>query len=365
MIRLKPKAAANGRVLLSYLREAFDGQGDPRWARAYSNRQECREIAAAFLEAGLAVDVIDWDDLCFIPERAYDFCIDIHHNLERLASLLPDRCKKIFHITGAHWLFQNRAELSRLAALQARRGINLRPRRQVEPSFAIERACQATCLGNAFTAETYGFAGRPIYRTPVSCLLRSEFPKRDYLEASRRFLWIGSWGLVHKGLDLVLEAFAETPELELTVCGPIRDESDFLEAYRHELCQMPNIRSLGWVNTGGLEFARILAEHAFVVFPSSSEGGGGSALTAMQGGLIPIVTPEASVDVGDFGRLLASPSPEAIREEARAMASLSGSELEERSRAAWEFARLHHSPENFRRTYRNFLRDQMNLSLPE
>ena len=33
--------------------------------------------------------------------------------------------------------------------------------------------------------------------------------------------------MVHKGLDLVLEAFAGMPEYHLTVCGPVAKEKDF------------------------------------------------------------------------------------------------------------------------------------------
>jgi hypothetical protein len=50
--------------------------------------------------------------------------------------------------------------------------------------------------------------------------------------------------MVHKGLDLVLEAFADMPEYHLTVCGPIQKEQDFERAYYRELYQVPNIRRL-------------------------------------------------------------------------------------------------------------------------
>lgn len=43
------------------------------------------------------------------------------------------------------------------------------------------------------------------------------------------FLWLGSRGAVLKGLDLVLEAFARMPDLQ--VSGPVEDEADFAAAY--------------------------------------------------------------------------------------------------------------------------------------
>ena len=37
--------------------------------------------------------------------------------------------------------------------------------------------------------------------------------------------------MVHKGLDLVLEAFVAMPEYHLTVCGKVSSEKDFEDAY--------------------------------------------------------------------------------------------------------------------------------------
>jgi hypothetical protein len=47
--------------------------------------------------------------------------------------------------------------------------------------------------------------------------------------------------MVHKGLDLVLEAFARMPECQLTIVGPVRNEPEFVNVYRKELFHTPNI----------------------------------------------------------------------------------------------------------------------------
>lgn len=40
------------------------------------------------------------------------------------------------------------------------------------------------------------------------------------ISSSRRnFLWFGSVGLIHKGLDIVIDAFKELPDLSLNVYG--------------------------------------------------------------------------------------------------------------------------------------------------
>jgi glycosyltransferase involved in cell wall biosynthesis len=166
--------------------------------------------------------------------------------------------------------------------------------------------------------------------------------------------------LVHKGLDLVLEAFARTPELSLTVAGPVSSEPDFAATYRHELC-LPNIRTVDWVDTNTPSFRNLLHSHSAIIYPSCSEGGGGSVITCLHGGLIPIVTREASVDVGDFGVLLRDASIDCIASAARTIAATSVSQLAARSRAAWEFARRHHTRENFERVYRGLVASVFDL----
>jgi glycosyltransferase involved in cell wall biosynthesis len=347
-----------GTVVLSYLTDCF--AGDPA-AHYHTNRWECRCMARVLTDAGYHIDAIHTANLRYRPPADCAAVIDLHSNLERLAALVPSRARKILHATGAHWEFQNRAEQSRLAALRARRGVTLPPRRQVPPSRGIEVADLATTTGNAFTIGTFAFAGKPMYRVPLSSTYTQDWPAaKDFAFAAKRFLWLGSHGLVHKGLDLVLEAFAQAPDLQLTVAGPVGSEPDFAEAYRRELAA-PNVRVLDWVDTTSAVFRDLLATHAAVVYPSCSEGGGGSVVTCLHGGLVPIVTREASVDTGDFGFELPTAGVAELVAALRQCAALAPDELAERSRAAWELARRQHTRENFERVFRQLVRDEFHL----
>jgi glycosyltransferase involved in cell wall biosynthesis len=349
-----------GSIVLSYLTDCF---GPDPAAHYHSNRWECHAIARAFTDAGFRVEAIDGTEPRYRPPADCAALIDIHSNLERLSPLVPATAKKILHATGANWLFQNRAELARLAALRDRRGVSLPPRRQVQPSRGIEIADLATTTGNAFTIETFAFARKPMYRIPVSSTYTQDWPAEKKIEACRtHFLWLGSHGLVHKGLDLALEAFAQTPALNLTICGPVSAEPDFAAEYRRELA-LPNIRVQDWIDTQSPLFRELLATHAGIVYPSCSEGGGGSVITCLHGGLIPIVTREASVDVEDFGFSLREAGIAAIVETVQRVATLPAAELSLRSRAAWEFARRQHTREAFEKNYRLFVRDVLGFPL--
>ena len=352
-LSLSPRGPEAGRILLSFLTEPFEGPPGAAVSHDHSNAWECRCMAEAFLEMGYRVDVIRWTNRRFQPRHPYRVCIDILHNLERLAPHLPQGCLKVLHADSAHWLFHTGAQLRRLGALKERRGIALKPMKEVGPNQGIETADCATVLGNRFTLDTFRYAGKPLLRVPVSSPLTFPWPDdKDHGASRRSFLWFGSTGFVHKGLDLVLEAFAKLPELRLTVCGPLDREPDFVAAYRRELYETPNIRTLGWVDLAGPEFLEVARSCAAVVFPSCSEGGGSAVLSCMHAGLLPVVTPEASVDIGDFGIGVREPTVAGVRSAVLEAADLPPGELVQRSRAGWEHVRRHHTREEFRRRYR-------------
>jgi glycosyltransferase involved in cell wall biosynthesis len=214
VVRLVPDKNDRGCVVLSYLTWPFlKGLNEDRM-RGHTNAFEVLEMAQSFLELGFRVEICEWDDLEFIPPSDSKIVIDIHQNLERWDPNLPRECIKVLHATGPHWL-SYKVELDRIEGILNRRGMALKPRRQSAPSRAIEVADIVTVLGNDFTIKTFAFARKPAVRIPISSAYALPWPeKRALAEAKRRFLWVGSFGMVQKGLDLVLEAFAQMPELE-------------------------------------------------------------------------------------------------------------------------------------------------------
>jgi glycosyltransferase involved in cell wall biosynthesis len=358
VVSLMPRQQASrrqaplGHVLLSYLTNPFLVASGAE-ADAHTNVWECRQIARTFLELGFAVDVIDWNNEGFQPQKAYQFLVDIGANLERLASLVGHDCTKILHATGKHWRFQNRAEHFRITALEARRGVRLQPRRIAPAGAGVEAADCLTVLGDRLTIDTFAYAGKPCYRIPLSTT--AEFPwnaAKDFTAGRRRFIWFGSSGMVHKGLDLVLEAFAATPELQLTVCGPVDRERDFNAFYRRELYRTPNIRTVGWIDVAGREFRRIIDSSASLVYPSCSEGCAGCVVTSLHAGLVPIVSRESGVEVRDFGVVLPGSTVADVRSAALDMSRRPADELRLRSRAAWQYARAYHTRDRFAAEFR-------------
>jgi glycosyltransferase involved in cell wall biosynthesis len=352
VVTLRPKGAPRGRVLLSYTTLPFTA-GEQVF-RGHSNRWECRRMAEGFLKRGYIVDVIDLENRSFKPRHRYAYCVDIDSNLERLAPLLNPDCTLVFHATAAHWLFWNKVEYERLADIQKRRGATIVPKRQARPTKSPDIAHAISSLCGPFPESTYHFLDKEIYPIPVTATHGFPDLEKDFASIKKRFIWFGGAGVVRKGLDIALEAFAGMPEYTLVVCGKY-NEPDFMEAYAKELGDTPNIKTAGYMDTTTEEFSSLIRDSLAIVYPSSAEGCATSVLLTMQGGVIPIVSKETGVGTGDFGIMLEENSVESLQSAVRRLAAESEQRLRERSEKTREYARTRHSQEAFSRAYESFL----------
>lgn len=344
-----------GSVAISYLTWPFQEDPLSLRGRGHTNAREVIAMAESFVDLGFRVEISDWDDANYTPPPDCRIAIDLHSNLERWSGSLDPSCKKVLHATGCYWKTLNLAEINRINEIRRRKGVILKPRRQVAPTRSPEHSDEIVVLGNSFTRATYEFLGKPITRIPISSAFRFPFPEeRNHETARRRFLWLGSYGMAHKGLDLVLEAFAGMPDLELTICGRPEKEDDFYGLYERELIGTPNIHLHGWIDMASHEFREITKTHAAIVYPSCSEGGAGSVIHCMHAGMVPICTREASVDLMDFGILIKEGSIQAVQDACREFASIPPSETESRARKSHDHVNRIHTIEQFTKQYNDF-----------
>ena len=361
-VSCKPNGRSIGNVLLCYNNHAFVVKPDDPSLFSHTNRWESLQIARTFLDLGYRVDVINENNDRFIPTKRYTLFVGNRINFERISRLLNPDCVKILHIDTSHWLFNNMAEGRRLELLKKRRGCVLSQRRMLRPNAAIEHADYATILGTESTMNTYRYAGKPLFPIPISTpVLYPWQDDKDFNSVRRRFLWFGSEGCVHKGLDLVLEAFTQMPDYQLIVCGPIRGERDFESEYYNELYNTPNIRLAGFVDVRRPEFLETAKSCIGFIYPSCSEGQSGAVVTCMHTGLIPIISSESGVNVDGFGHVLETCSVDAIKDSARAVSMLSVNEISARARKTWEYARATHTRDQFAKVYAQSISEIMAL----
>jgi glycosyltransferase involved in cell wall biosynthesis len=353
VISLHAAGSPRGHVLVSYDNQGLlcKLRGKPI-PTSHPQYYKTMVMAQTFVDIGYDVDVIHCENQKFVPWKSYDVVVDTRFNLQRLRPYLPPSCIKILHCDTAQTLYQNLGEISRVLALQNRRGVTLPLNRLETPHLGVEHADYLTTCGNEFTINTFRYSGKPIFRLPMVAQKMWPWPATKDFEASRhRFLWFGSRGMVHKGLDLVLEAFAQMPECTLTIVGPVQDEPEFVEIYRKELFHTRNIHCRGWLDKFSDEFQMVVEQSVAHIFPSCSEAGAAVVLETMAAGVIPVVTYESSIDVENFGVLLENASIETIIRQVREVAALPAEDLFRRARRAWEAAHSNHTPEKFERSY--------------
>lgn len=353
-VRLLPQGPSRGTVALGYIFWPFkEGWNSPK-ARGHTNAFEVVTMAETYRTLGYTVEVIEYHNQTYIPPSDCCAIINIIGQFEQCKDYVSKECKRVLHATGAHWIVANQAELMRLTAIRDRKGIVLTSRRHTYPSDNGGED-HIVVLGNEYTINTFSFSQKPITRIPLSSAYEFAWPQtRDFSQAKKNFLWVASYGMVHKGLDLVLDAFAQMPELSLTICARPEKEPDFFRLYEKELIYTPNIHLRGWVDMASPEFVEIARTHAATIYPSCSEGGGGSVIHCMHAGMVPLCTYEASVDLNDFGMLIKNGSVEAVMETARTFATLPDKEIEQRAFASYEHVRKVHTRDQFQKNYRKF-----------
>lgn len=371
IVSVKHMGKKKGDVLFSYLTQPLTLSPNEVLTDPHSNNWVVPEISRLFSERGYDVDVINWTNTSFVPNKKYTACIDIHNNLGRLSSLLPLSCVKIQYINGSHWHFQNEAEEKRMQALESRRGVRFPTKRNV-PSSDFEKYADFTIgYGNKTVHSTFPMPeGKKIVPLPVPTMEEYDFPEgKDFSRARKKFLWFGGGGVVLKGLDLILEAFAELPDLQLTLIGPVFSEKEFCEVYEKEL-KLPNITIYGkprkekgdtMSKVDGKYVYDVIKDCGAVLGMSASEGGGGATVQAMQAGVFPIVTPNTGINESAPSIILENPTVETIKKTVEDFSKISPEKLKELSRQVWVFTKAHHTKEAFTRSYEDFIDNVLKL----
>ncbi len=257
----------------------------------------------------------------------------------------------------------------RLKNLEERRNISLSPARIEPKSQNPAHADFLEGFGNKTVHQTFSEFNKPIYPIPISVAQTFEFPQeKNFTDTRKHFLFFGGGGAVLKGLDLVVEAFAELPHLHLHIIGPAAYEKEFEQTYAKELtlpnisrdCR-PRIDKDGNMTVNGVPFIDIANTCATLIYPSASEGTSGAVVQAMHAGVIPMVTPQTGLSEDAPAVTLENPTVDTIRTEVQKIATTPPETLSRIARDAWTYAREHHTKKTFSTAYECFIDDILKL----
>ena len=342
------------RALLSYLSQPIIDDLHNIPTTRFSSDGIVTGWAKALNELGYIVDVINWDDQSFVVDQDYDLLV-FHgaHNFEHLKKFANHFKKSIYFSTGSYWKFHNDQEDKRFADFKKRRGIDLPRDRYIDApeEEAYKFADGLVLLGDSSMATTYPYRNTFTINNASYPDPHFDETEKDYITAKSNFLYFAGSGNIHKGLDLLIEAFASL-EANLYVVGRL-DEA-VMKAYKKELSS-PNFHVIGEVNMRTHEFYEAMDVCAFAILPSCSEGQAGSIVECMNQGLIPIVSKETRLDAKDFGFTLSRSTITEIRQTVREVLSLPVEEVKKRSLRTRQNAKAEHSPEYFNKTLKQHI----------
>ncbi|RME56270.1 glycosyltransferase family 1 protein [Candidatus Parcubacteria bacterium] len=291
---LTPVSKSNvRRSLIIYISEPFSG----RLSRKHTNEREVLTMAEALTDIGFVVDVMDYRNPFSFSLSNYDLIIGFGDPFERVFYEEDNRAVKIFYATGASQAIHCYSEVERIRDVARSKGVRLTPKRVLDRVWPCSEILSDAVISvtDGWARSTFEIHHSKVFSVPVTSLSNLDKDNFDLHEKKKNhFVWFGSRGAIHKGLDLCLEAVKNRNDLVLHICGSVIEEKDFFSAFREEL-EMPNVVYHGFIDVNSDEMKHVMNQASFVLLPSCSEGCATSVLTCMSWGCIPVVTPQCGI----------------------------------------------------------------------
>jgi hypothetical protein len=185
-----------------------------------------------------------------------------------------------------------------------------------------------------------------------------QFTYKNHAETRFNFLWFGSYGAIHKGLDLLIDVFSNRDDVILHVCGLTKQEKRFLR-----IRSKHNIVDHGFVDVSSGQYLQIVEKCSFSILPSCSEACSTSITTSMMHGLIPVVMRNAGFDrLGDNAVFFDDYSIEYINSSINKLVDTNPGNLELLSKKIYEYARSTFTLQEFECRFRSIMNEIFHLN---
>ncbi|MDA7519463.1 hypothetical protein N8522_05675 [Akkermansiaceae bacterium] len=257
------------------------------------------EIVKALNGKGYLVDIVDYRKAEAEADH-YDLVIAHGGNCSRFLDELSPEIPVLQYVAGAYWRAFDSETDERYAAFQNRYGLKeaLAVRRTLDgirdgEQKLTERADFLFSVELPRMVETFEEHQKKFFRTGLGAyldeMLRVDPDDRDYNSGRKNFIYVGgTGGNIQKGLDVLLEAFALTPELHLYLYCKV--EPEILEYCREKL-NRPNIHyiyHLTRTSRGRVKLKEIAKKICFTVHAPINTGLGTAYMGSLGLGLIPV-----------------------------------------------------------------------------
>jgi glycosyltransferase involved in cell wall biosynthesis len=249
---------------------------------------EVFQIVLYFIKLGYALDIVDCVNIKTVnrlKNRNYFLLFGFGETFYSLTNEYPEAIS-ILYMTENHPEITYRNEQERVNYYYQRHGKKARVARS--GLFYKKYHLEKTYSHVITVSDTEPFSKQyenihSIFLTGLINKNYSQGPKYHW-KARRHFLWLGSMGAIHKGLDILIDIFREQEDLVLHICGLLDFEKKFLG-----LRECKGIVDQGQIDIQSSGFLDLVNTCSFIILPSCSEGCSTSVTTGMLHGLIPVV----------------------------------------------------------------------------
>lgn len=325
----------------------------------HPNYFEAKGIVKVLDDLRYDVDVVFFCNDKFKDFDQYDLIIGLGDCFDNSVLQCKSSTVRIYYATGANFIDSFSNEVIRWSNLYDRRGIVKSSSRfgmPRNPQLAIQSMKNVDgviTVGGQWCASTYSMWEKKIYQVGVIPFTHYSYKDMDRNISSCKynFLWLGGKGLVHKGLDLVLESFACMPDYNLYIACEY--EKGFFECFAKEL-NMRNIHYVGFVNTESRKFYELSNNCAYTISASCSEGICTSVLTCMHTGLIPVTNMESGID---HGYQIEDCDTASIIEVLQKLKNISDEDVRLKMEESYQFVKNNYSAEAFCSRFESALTD--------
>jgi len=327
------------KVLVCYLTEPY--YLDSVTLESHPKFYQMTQLVHFFCKQGYSIDICNYVNDSGINKinKYYDVIIGQGIAYKRAIEIIK-------HDIGILFLTENNPEtvnvkyqeridyfISRHASISPKisvKRIGIFDRSMIESSDAI------IATTNRYNSQTLFNFCKNVFPINVNTLSNPNFvfSKKRIIKNRKSFLWFGSVGLIHKGLDILLDVFKKLPDYTLNVYGVPKSELSLfnkLKAPNTILHESVNVKSDRFLS-------EVVENNTFIISNSCSEGTQTGVATCMMCGMIPIISRETGYDEHDSIIMMEEYSVEYIINTIKKAVSLCDEQLIAMSKSTLEYS---------------------------
>ena len=341
------------KLLICYKTKGYFVDVEKYLGRTFVN--EIFTIIKKFSELGYCIDIVDCDNLKvveLIREKKYDLIFGFGESFYQITTLQPDAIS-ILYMTENHPEFSRHEEKKRIEYFYERKGKHTKLKRSggYYKLYHLKKKYNQVITLSEIEPLKHQYK-KPYSIFPTGIInLQYIFKIKDHALSRKHFLWLGSSGAIHKGLDLLIDIFENRDDITLHICGLTKPDKKLLN-----IPKIKNIIDYGHINIKSELFLQLVEKCSYIILPSCSEGFSTSIATGMLHGMIPIVVKDTGFNrLGDNTIFLEDYNLEYINSSLSEVSNYLPEKLNIFNKKVFDFGRKNFTISNFEKEFKKII----------